>query len=154
MADVDPVVACPSCGKRNRIPAAARGTPRCAVCRHALPWLVEADDVTFVAAADRSRLPVLVDLWAPWCGPCRFVSPAVERLASEFAGRLKVVKVNVDVARRTAQRFNAMSIPTLLLLREGQEVARQVGAVPEQTLREWLRPHVADTGSGAPPTGG
>lgn len=143
MVDPAAVVTCPSCGKRNRTPVAARGRPRCGVCKSSLPWLVEADDTTFRRAAEEAPLPVLVDLWAPWCGPCRFVSPIVERLAGEHAGRLKVVKVNVDVSPGTAQRFNAMSIPTLLLLRDGREVDRKVGALPEHALRNWLAPHVA-----------
>lgn len=133
---------CPSCGKRNRVPTAARGTPRCGACKADLPWLVDADDTTFHDVADASRLPVLVDLWADWCGPCRMVAPVVERLATDLAGQLKVVKVDVDAAPQTAQRFNARSIPTLLLLRDGREVGRQVGVQPEATLRDWLTPHL------------
>jgi thioredoxin 2 len=83
-------------------------------------------------------VPVLVDLWAPWCGPCRMVSPALEQIAAELAGQLKLVKVNVDNSPRLQQRFSVQSIPTLLLLRGGQVAARQVGAVPASQLRSWV----------------
>jgi len=79
-----------------------------------------------------------VDLWAPWCGPCRMVSPALEQLAGERAGRIKLVKVNVDESPRLQQRFGIQSIPTLMLLRDGKVIARQVGAAPVDTLRAWL----------------
>ena len=134
MADI---VTCPNCGKRNRVPATARGMPRCANCHAALPWLTAAGDGDFEEVAGNSTLPVLVDLWAPWCGPCRIVEPGVERAAGSLAGRLKVVKVNVDQAPRTAERLGVQGIPTLLLLRDGREVARQVGAVPPPALLRW-----------------
>jgi thioredoxin 2 len=131
----DPVeVRCPACGRRNRVPASATGSPRCGQCHAALPWLVTAGDATFDHVAVDARLPVLVDLWAPWCGPCRMVGPAVEQLATELAGRLKVVKVNVDEAPSVAARFDAMSIPTLLVLSHGQTVDRIVGALPAKEL--------------------
>lgn len=130
---------CPSCGQKNRVPAAATGKPTCAACKARLPWLTEADDATFPTVVGKSSVPVLVDLWAPWCGPCRMVSPAVERMAAKYPGRLKVTKVNVDIAQATAQRYNAMSIPTLLMIKDGKEVDRLVGAVPESQLDAWVR---------------
>jgi thioredoxin 2 len=120
------------------VPAAAAGVPRCPACHANLPWLVDATDTNFDTVVD-GRLPVLVDLWAPWCGPCRMLAPAVQRLAEEFAGRLKVVKVNVDQAPGIAARLGVQSIPTLLLLRQGQIVDRQVGALPESQLLSWIR---------------
>jgi thioredoxin 2 len=140
------IVACDNCGKKNRVPAAAAGTPQCANCHKPLAWIADATDGDFGDVADRSRLPVLVDLWAPWCGPCRMVSPALERLAHEFAGRVKLVKVNVDEAPELSRRFEAQSIPTLLLLDHGRTVARQIGAVPESALRTWLEQGLAQTG--------
>ncbi|MDA8056455.1 MAG: thioredoxin [Actinomycetota bacterium] len=127
-------VRCPSCGTRNRVPVAAAGSPRCGHCHAPLPWAVTAGDATFDAVAVQARLPVLVDLWAPWCGPCRMVSPAVEQLATELAGNLKVVKVNVDEAPGVAARFGARSIPTLLVLSHGETVDRIVGALPAREL--------------------
>ena len=104
-----------------------------------LPWLTEADDTSFSAVVENATVAVLVDLWAPWCGPCRMVSPAVERMAAKYPGRLKVTKVNVDDSPAVASRFQAMSIPTLLLMRDGQVVDRQVGAVPEPQLEAWVQ---------------
>jgi thioredoxin 2 len=133
------IVSCPACGRRNRVPAAATGLPRCASCHAALAWETVAGDDDFAAVAERSPVPVLVDLWAPWCGPCRMVSPAVEEIGREMAGSLKVVKVNVDEAPGVATRFEARSIPTLLILDHGQVVARQIGAVPLAQLRTWAK---------------
>ena len=85
---------------------------------------------------------MIVDLWAPWCGPCRFVSPILEQLAREYAGRLKVVKVNVDENPRLAARFDAQSIPTMIVLRDGRPVDRIVGAMPKPELTVRLSPHL------------
>jgi thioredoxin 2 len=145
---VSNIVACPSCGKKNRVPAAAAGVPRCAACKAALAWLTSAVDSDFDQVADQSPVPVLVDLWAPWCGPCRMVAPGAEQAAQRLAGRLKVVKVNVDQAPAIAARFKATSIPMLLILDRGQVKARQVGAVPPDALLRWAEQAVG-TGSTA-----
>jgi thioredoxin 2 len=133
------IIVCPDCGRKNRVPDAAPGKPSCAICHSPLPWSVTAGDDTFDRVAAGSDLPVLVDLWAPWCGPCTVVSPLVERASQAFAGRLKVVKVNVDEAPGLASRFGARGIPTLLLLDHGRELSRQVGAVPWQQLERWIQ---------------
>jgi len=112
-----------------------------------LPWLVAADDRDFAAVAEEASVPVLVDLWAPWCGPCRMVAPAVERVARELAGHLKAVKVNVDESPAVAGRYQAKSIPTLVLLRDGQEIGRQIGALPADRLLAWAR-NTVGTGAG------
>jgi thioredoxin 2 len=137
------LVTCGDCGRRNRIPPAAAGVPRCGNCRAALPWIADADDTTYEAVVAGAAVPVLVDLWAPWCGPCRMVSPALERLAHDYAGRLKLVKVNVDEAPATSSRFAVQGIPTLLIVDRGAVVARQVGAAGEPALREWVERSVA-----------
>lgn len=143
MADNGPssgdIVSCVSCGRRNRIRPSARGTPRCSVCHQPLPWLVKADDWDFLAIAEQSRLPVVVEFWAPWCGPCRMVAPALERLAREFAGRVKVVKVNVDEAPVLSDRYAVRGIPLILLMQQGSEVDRLVGAVPADRLIHWVK---------------
>lgn len=143
------IIACPVCGKKNRVPAAATGYPRCGNCHSPLPWVVAADDTTFAAVADDATVPVLLDLWAPWCGPCRTVSPALENLARGYAGRVKLVKVDVDQAPRTAQRFQVQGIPTLILLQQGVTKARQTGAAPEPALRQWLDQALSAVGAGA-----
>ncbi len=145
MADRGTIISCPNCGTKNRVPASPSGTPRCSVCHTLLPWIVEADPDGF----DReiaSSLPVLVDFWAPWCGPCRMVSPLVERIGRESAGRLKVVKLNVDDAPAIAERYSVRGIPLLVLFRDGAEIDRLVGAVPYPRLREWLEPHLEGAG--------
>jgi thioredoxin 2 len=132
------VVTCPNCGRRNRVPAAADGSPRCGNCHRALPWIVDADDATFANTAQRTTRFVLVDLWATWCGPCRMVSPALERVATEMAADLKLIKVDIDRSPTLAQRFDVQSVPTLLVLRDGQVLARQSGAAPTAVLRSWI----------------
>jgi thioredoxin 2 len=129
------VTACPSCGTKNRVPVASKGRPQCARCQASLPWLVDAGDGELAGALDTSQL-VLVDLWAPWCGPCRMVAPVLERLAVRYAGKVKVVKVNVDDNPQAAARFDARSIPTLAMVRGDETVGRIVGAQPEHVLAQ------------------
>lgn len=136
------VVVCPKCSSKNRVPAVADGAPRCGNCGNPLAWVVDTSEADFRAVADRSTIPVLVDVWAPWCGPCRMVSPALERLATELAGKLKLVKVNADEAPEVSRRFEVQAIPTLVLMNRGQVVAQQVGAAPVPALRSWLTQHL------------
>jgi thioredoxin 2 len=133
------ILVCKNCGAKNRIRPSPRGVPTCAKCKQPLPWLVDASDASFDLEANASTA-VVVDLWAPWCGPCRFVSPILEELSREYAGRLKVVKVNVDENPATAQRFEAYSIPTLVVLHGGRPVDRIVGALPKSQLAVRLSP--------------
>jgi thioredoxin 2 len=137
------VVACPSCAKKNRVPAAARGRPRCAQCHQDLPWLADAGDADFAEVVEAAPVPVVVDLWAPWCGPCRTISPALEPVATQLRGRMKLVKVNVEDNPAVAARFGVQGIPTLLVLKRGQLVDQSVGARGATELRAWIEPLVA-----------
>jgi thioredoxin 2 len=139
---VTATITCPHCGTKNRVGPSAEGVPRCGSCHNLLPWIVDADAQDFDAQV-RASVPVLVDFWAPWCGPCRMVSPVVEELAREHAGELKVVKLNVDEAPDIAARFGVQGIPMLVVMRDGEEIDRLVGAPPPQDLRRWVDPHVA-----------
>ena len=136
------IIACPECGARNRVGPIPRGAPRCARCKRMLPWVVDADTAGFEAETS-SSVPVVVDLWAPWCGPCRMIAPVLADLAARHAGRLKVVKVNVDEEPELAARFDAHSIPLLVVLRDGKEVDRIVGALPRPALESRLAPVLA-----------
>jgi thioredoxin 2 len=133
---------CPRCGAKNRVKAPPKGQlPACGRCGGDLPWLVSATDSSFEAELDTS-VPVLVDFWAPWCGPCRMVAPVLEELARERAGKLKVVKLNVDENPRTSGRYRVQSIPMLTLFKGGQEITTVVGALPKGALLQRLAPHL------------
>jgi thioredoxin 2 len=132
------IIECLGCGKRNRVPATADGRPRCARCKQDLPWIAEAGDSDFGEVVESSGMPVVVDLWAPWCGPCRMISPALEEVARRRAGGLKLVKVNVDDHPGVSARFGVQGIPTLLFFRGGRLVDRAVGARGVDALEAWI----------------
>ena len=144
MADVA-VMRCKNCGTANRVPLAKleQGLrPKCGRCKQALqtpqatPLTVT--DATFAAEVERSPLPVLVDAWAAWCGPCRMLAPMVDELAADLAGRVRVAKLDVDRNPATASRFDIRSIPTLLVIDGGREVDRIVGVQPKHAIRARL----------------
>lgn len=143
------IVQCRQCGKKNRVPAVAEGKPQCGNCHAPLPWIADASDDDFTDVVEQASLPVLVDLWAPWCGPCRMVSPELEKVAGDRAGTVKLVKVNVDESPKLAERFAVQAVPTLLLMRNGQVIARQAGAAPARVLREWVDKNLAGAGGGS-----
>jgi thioredoxin 2 len=136
------IVTCPNCGKRNRVAPQAEGVPRCANCHNLLPWVVDAGAHDFDAELAAS-VPVLIDLWAPWCGPCKIIEPVLHELARTRAGELKVVRVNVDDEPAIAERFQVRGIPLLVLMRDGREVDRLTGAAPKPQLEAWLQERLA-----------
>jgi len=141
-------IRCPSCGATNRVPQDKldRGlSPVCGRCKTPLP--VEraggkpftVTDATFAAEVEHSSLPVLVDLWAPWCGPCRMIAPVIDELASEMAGRIRFAKLNIDENPATAARYKVGSIPTLLVLKNGREMDRIIGVQPKAAIAQRLQ---------------
>ncbi|MDQ0924167.1 thioredoxin 2 [Pseudarthrobacter sp. W1I19] len=139
------LIKCPHCGKTNRVPANAAGRPRCGNCHGGLPWIVDAGDADFGTVAEQSPVPVLVDFWADWCGPCRMVSPVLDKLAREREGAVKLVKVDVDKSPGLSRRFDVQAIPTLMVIVDGKVAARQAGAAPAEVLRTWLDGALAGT---------
>ena len=139
------IISCPSCGAKNRVPVdkLREGlTPICGQCKSGLSESVHpviVTDANFIQEVEKAKLPVLLDMWAPWCGPCRMIAPVVEQLASELAGKVKVAKLNTDENQMTASRFNVRSIPTLLVLKDGKEIDRIVGALPKQEILRRLK---------------
>jgi thioredoxin 2 len=131
------MIACPHCGATNRVPAERAGdSPQCGKCGKPLMagHPLELHDADFDAVVAHSKLPVLVDFWAPWCGPCRAMAPAFEQAAQQLDGRALLVKVNSDDNPALSQRFGIRSIPTLVKLQQGREVQRQSGALPASAI--------------------
>jgi thioredoxin 2 len=139
----DPVVIpCPHCGTLNRVPRARLADGgRCGECGKALfdghPAML--DTKRFERFLDKSDVPLLVDFWAPWCGPCRTMAPEFERAAGELEPEMRLVKINIDEEPAVAQRFGVQSIPTLLLARHGRELGRLAGTRPAAELVRWAR---------------
>jgi thioredoxin 2 len=133
------MIRCPGCSAVNRVPTEKiqKGlAPVCGRCKAPLPanQPVTVTDATFLAEVEGSSLPVLVDMWAEWCGPCHAIAPVLDQLAVEMAGRLRVAKLNVDENPETSQRFGIRSIPALLVFKDGREVDRIVGVQPKSEI--------------------
>ena len=143
------LVRCLACGVMNRVPVDVGARGRRAVCGRCKRPLgasaapVKVTDATFATEVEQSPVPVVVDLWAAWCGPCRMLEPVIAELADELAGRLRFAKLNVDENPATAARFNVRSIPTLLVLEGGWEIDRIVGAQSKAELARRLERHAA-----------
>jgi thioredoxin 2 len=150
--DLGVITTCPSCGQRNRIAYERLSEPvRCGRCKHELSPpdapLEMANSTDFDRLVARSSLPVVVDYWAPWCGPCRMVAPELQKVAARQKGRFVVVKVNTDVLTDLGARYGIRSIPTLAVFSGGKEVARAAGARPASDIEEFVE-HA--TAAGAP----
>jgi thioredoxin 2 len=133
---------CPACGKRNRVPPkrlADRG--RCGHCKAPLPSLsspLEVDRAQFEAITSSAKVPILVDFWAAWCGPCKMAEPEVVRLADEMAGEALVLKVNTAQHPELAARYGVRGIPNFMVLKAGEVVFQQAGLANHQQMRTWL----------------
>jgi thioredoxin len=135
------VVRCPVCGQINRVDAEKVGQglqPKCGNCRAPLVIVnngpVMVSDATFRELVEKSNQPVLVDFWAPWCGPCHALAPTIEQLAKDFSGRIRVAKLNTDENPQIASRFMIQSIPTLILFLNGHELDRMIGVLPRHAI--------------------
>ena len=139
------LIRCPKCGAKNRVKAEAAQKAVCGRCKTALQREIKPEiitDANFAEKVEKSPIPVLLDLWAEWCPPCRLIAPVIEQLATELAGKARVGKLDVDKNPATASRFQARSIPTLLILKDGCEIDRLIGLQSKEAILRRLQTHL------------
>lgn len=139
-------IVCGHCGQINRVPAdRPAAAARCGSCHQALfeGHPIEVDQQAFGRHVANNDIPLLVDVWAPWCGPCRAMAPMFERAATELEPEVRLLKLNADKAPEVSSQFRITGIPTLLLLRGGREISRQSGAMDAQSIVAWTRAGLA-----------
>lgn len=143
---VKQIVQCPHCGANNRVNLDSQKQAVCGRCKNPLPAFsatpVHITDANFAETVEKSDLPVLIDFWAAWCGPCRLIAPVIDELAQEMAGKAVIGKLNVDENQITAARFGVQSIPTLLIVKNGREAERIVGVQPKGAILNRLKAHL------------
>ena len=146
MSGQNQIVKCPSCGANNRVALNSEKQAVCGKCKNPLPKYsgqpIHITDANFSETVEKSALPVLIDFWAAWCGPCRLIAPVIDELAKELAGKAIVGKLNVDENQMTAAQFGVQSIPTLLIVKNGRETERIVGAQSKSAILNKLRNYI------------
>lgn len=134
-------VVCESCKRLNRVHLGGSKSPVCGACKSNLPLhgaVVEASDSTFRTLINKSPLAVVVDVWAPWCGPCRAFAPTFQEFSDLYAGKVVFVKLNSDQNKKVAETLGVRGIPTIMIFKNGAELARQAGAIPRERFGPWL----------------
>lgn len=141
------VVVCPHCHGSNRIPDEKCSADSGAICGHCKQALfdglvIEADGISFNKHLTRNELPIVVDFWAPWCGPCRQFAPTFSQVAKQFAGKAQFIKINTEQQQQLAAQYGIRSIPSLMIFKGGKKLADLAGALPAPQLTQWLRQHL------------
>ena len=138
-------IVCPACNTQNRVPSVRlRDKPKCGKCKTPLfsAHPVNLSDANFTTHIEDSTIPVVVDFWAPWCGPCKMMAPAYEQAAAELEPNFRLAKVDTDASQVTAARYAISAIPTMIMFKNGREVARQPGAMPYPSIVQWIRSQI------------